>query len=83
MTWLLVSLTVLEVAVALAVLAIYLTLITRRLRYVSEYLGKIAFGVRAVDTQTSSIGDSVIRINKELRAIRHALGPLAEKAKGS
>jgi hypothetical protein len=80
MTTALVILTVVEVAVVVGVLAVYLIAIDRRLRGISAYLGKIAFGVRAVETQTSSIGPSVLRINATLREIDAALGPIAEKA---
>ncbi len=80
MTTALVVLTVLEVLVVVAVLATYLILLTKRLANVSKYLGKIAFGVRAVETQTGVIGPSVLRINQTLREIEAALGPIAEKA---
>ncbi len=80
MTTALVILTVLEIVVVVAVLATYLILITRHLATVSKYLGKVAFGVRAVETQTGAIGPSVLRINQTLREIEGALGPIAEKA---
>ncbi len=80
MTTALVVLTVFEVLVVVAVLATYLILLTKRLANVSKYLGKIAFGVRAVETQTGVIGPSVLRINQTLREIEAALGPIAEKA---
>jgi hypothetical protein len=81
MTWLLVSLTVVEVALALSVLVLYVVLVTRHLRIVSHYLAKIVFGVRAVDTQTSSIGPSVVAVNQKLNEIDAALASLAAKAK--
>jgi hypothetical protein len=81
MTTALVILTVVEVAVVVAVLATYLVLVDRRLRVVSSYLGKIAFGVRAVESQTAPIGPSVLRINATLREIDAALGPIADKAR--
>ncbi len=80
MTTALVILTVLEVVIVVVVLAAYLVLLTRHLAVVTRYLGKIAFGVRAVETQTGSIGPSVVRINNTLREIESALGPIAEKA---
>lgn len=80
MTALLVTLTVVEIALVIGVLAIYLMLIIRRLRAVSTVLGKVAFGVRAVDTHTASIARSVPRINSTLKEIHTALGPLVEKA---
>jgi hypothetical protein len=81
MTTALVILTVVEVAIVVGVLATYLVLIDRHLRVISAYLGKLAFGVRAVETQTSPIGPSVLRINAILREIDAALGPIADKAK--
>jgi hypothetical protein len=80
-TTLLVILTVLEIVLVVAVLAIYLIVVTRRLANVSRYLGKIAFGVRAVETQTGAIGPAVLRINQTLKEIEQALGPIAEKAR--
>lgn len=80
MTIALVILTVLEIVLVVAVLASYVVLITRRLAVISRYLGRIAFGVRAVETQTGVIGPSVLRINKTLREIQEALGPIAERA---
>lgn len=80
MTALLVTLTVIEIALVVAVLAIYLIVIDKHLKVISTWLGKVAFGVRAVNTQTASIGPSVIRINTTLREIDAALGPIAEKA---
>jgi hypothetical protein len=80
-TLLLVILTVLEIALLVAVLAIYLIAIGRRLEKITRIMGKVAFGVRAVNTQTSTVGPSVTKLNSTLREIEAALGPLAEKAK--
>lgn len=81
MTTLFVILTVLEVVALVAVLAAYVIAITRSLRNIVQYLGKISFGVRAVETQTGAIGPSVLKINATLKEIEAALGPIAEKAK--
>ncbi len=81
MTTLLVILTVLEVAIVVGVLALYLIALTRRLRNISTYLGKISFGVRAVESQTGAVGPAVLRINSLLEEIGEALGPIAEKAR--
>ncbi|MPY79282.1 MAG: hypothetical protein GEV04_12485 [Actinophytocola sp.] len=83
MTALLVTLTVVEIGLVVGVLAVYLVLIGRKLRVVSTYLGKVAFGVRAVESQTAGIGPSVVRINERLREIEAALGPLTEKAEAA
>jgi hypothetical protein len=79
-TALLVALTALEAALAIAVLAVYLVLVDRHLRVISTDLGKISFGVRAVDSQTAPIGPSVLRVNATLAAIEEALGEIAQKA---
>ena len=76
-----VVLTVIEIGLFLGVLAVYLVLIHRELTSVAATLAKITFGVRAVETQTGSIGPSVTRLNEELEAIAGALGPLVEKAR--
>lgn len=80
MTKLLVILTVFEIALVVVVLASYVIALTRELRSISTTLGKVAFGVRAVESQTGAIGPSVLRINKTLAEIEAALGPIAEKA---
>lgn len=80
MTKVLVILTVVEVLVLVAVLVAYLVSLIRLLRSITVYLGKIAFGVRAVESQTGSIGPSVLRINRTLTEIEAALGPIASKA---
>lgn len=80
MITLLVVLTVIEAAVVVAILATYLVLLHRRLVVTCTYLGKIAFGIRAVESQTAPIGPSVLRINKTLREINAALPAIAAKA---
>jgi len=80
MTLLLIILTVIEAAVVVAVLVTYLILLNRRLVVISTYLGKIAFGIRAVESQTAPIGPSVLRINTTLREINAALPGIAAKA---
>lgn len=80
MTNLLIALTLLEIVLVIVVLATYLLLIGRRLRRISTQLGTVAFGVRAVETQTGGIGPSVLRINGTLREIDAALGPIVAKA---
>lgn len=80
MTRLLVVLTVAEVVLVVAVLAYYLIQLTREARGISATLGRVAFGVRAVESQTRPIGPGVLRINSLLAEIEAALGPLADKA---
>lgn len=81
MNKLLVILTVLEVVLLVAVLVMYLISIGRGLGSISKILGKVAFGVRAVNSQTSTVGPSVTKLNSTLQEIETALGPLADKAR--
>lgn len=62
----LVVLTVLEALLLVGALALYLVAIIRRLRTISSILGKVAFGVRAVESQTAPIGTSVEAVNGAL-----------------
>lgn len=76
---LLIALTVIEVLLLVAVLATYLVLLHRRLVSINSNLARITFGVRAVETQTSSIGPSVIDLNEELTSAAGVLGRLVDK----
>lgn len=77
---LLVILTVVEIVIALGVIVVYLTLIGKSLESVASNLGKVAFGVRAIESQTAAIGPAVVRLNTELEAITGALPAIAELA---
>lgn len=77
---LLVILTVVEIVIALGVVVVYLTLISRHLESIAANLGKVAFGVRAIESQTAAIGPAVTWLNAELEAITGALPTLAELA---
>ena len=77
---LLVVLTVVEIALFLAVLAIYLVLIQSSLRSSADYFGKISFGVRAIETQVGGIGPAVTHLNQTLEEIAAALPGIAAKA---
>jgi len=82
---LLVIATLLEIALVIGALAVYLARITRSLRATSALLGKVTFGVRAIETQCEPIGPSVTRINGQLAVIAGALdgvAGLAEAAAG-
>jgi hypothetical protein len=79
-TTVLVILTVVEIVAVLLVLVVYLIAIARSLARISENLGKVTFGVRAIETQTSSIGPSVTRANEQLATIAGALDGLVDKA---
>ena len=80
MTALLVTLSIVEVVLVVAVLVYYLLRIAASLRRSSVLLGKVAFGVRAIETQCSSIGPSVLRVNDQLRVVAGALDELTRLA---
>ena len=77
---LLITLTVLEIALVVGVLAFYLIRISRSLYLSAQHLAKVTFGVRAVETQCASIGPSVTRINEQLLGISSALSGVADRA---
>lgn len=77
----LVVLTVIEVVVLVTVLATYLVLLTSRLHSISRSLSKVAWGVRAVETEVGSIEPAVVRANELLRELTDDLLPgVAAKA---
>jgi uncharacterized protein YoxC len=80
MTALLIVLSIAEIAAVLAVLVGYLIAVARSLRRTSATLGKVAFGVRAIETQTQTIGATVPPINERLRGVAGALTGLAALA---
>ena len=63
-----------EVALLVAVLAGYLIAIAARLRKVSSTLGKITFGVRAIEKQTEPLGALLRDVNDGLEKLDSALG---------
>ncbi len=75
--------TLLEIALVIGALAVYLALITRTLRATSALLGKVTFGVRAIETQCEPIGPSVVRINGLLSVIAGALDGIAGLAEAA
>ncbi len=80
MTTLLVTLTIVEIALVAVVLVYYLVRIAASLRRTSVLLGKVAFGVRAIETQTQVIGPAVLKVNGQLRGVANALADLSELA---
>ncbi len=80
MTALLVTLTVIEIVLVALVLVYYLSRIAGSLRRTSVLLGKVAFGVRAIETQCSVIGPSVLTVNEQLVGIAGALRSLTDLA---
>lgn len=80
---LLVTLTIVEIVLVLVVLVYYLARIAASLRRTSVLLGKVAFGVRAIETQCSAIGPSVLTVNEQLGGIAGALASLTDLADGA
>lgn len=76
MTALLITFTVVEIALVVLVLVYFLLRIAGSLRRTSVLLGKVAFGVRAIETQTNVIGPSVVTVNGQLSGIAQALADL-------
>lgn len=83
MRTLLVIATAVEIVLVIGVLAVYLVLITRTLGRTNRYLGQVAFGVRAIESQTRPIGPSVTRLNDQLAAIDGAFEGLATMAEAA
>lgn len=73
-------LTIVEVLVFVGAVAWYILRITRSLRGTAELLGRVSFGVRAIEQQTSPIGSVVTRINGQLDTIANGLADLADAA---
>jgi hypothetical protein len=69
----LIIVTLAEVALLVVVLAVYLLIIARTLRNVSQTLGLITFGVRAIEKQTEPIGPVVGDVNAALEQVAGAL----------
>lgn len=80
---LLVTLTVVEILALAIVLVVYLVAIARSLRRTSATLGKVSFGVRAIEVQALPIGPGVTRINGQLTTIAGALDGLAGLAEAA
>lgn len=77
MKTLLIVLTLVEVAVLVAVLATYLIVIAKTLRHISHTAGLIVFGVRAIEKQTEPIGPVVGQINGALEQVAAGLESVA------
>lgn len=80
MTELLVTLTLIEVVLVVGVLVYYLVRVAASLRRSGVALGKVAFGVRAIETQCNVIGPSVLKINDQLAGVAAALDDLSALA---
>ncbi|MGH9279081.1 MAG: hypothetical protein ACRD12_13375 [Acidimicrobiales bacterium] len=73
-------LSILEIAMLIGVLAIYLVVIGNQLRSISNTLAKITYGVRAVETMCAVIGPAVDRINGNLQDVCENLQSAAIEA---
>lgn len=76
----LIVVTIIEVIVLLAVLALYLLVIMRRLRTIAQLLGHITFGVRAIEKQVANIEPNALRLNQRLSNLAEALAAAREQA---
>jgi hypothetical protein len=74
----LIVVTLIEVALVVLVLAVYLIAIAATLRKVSSTLGLITFGVRAIEHQTAPIGPVVRDINGALEQVASALDEVSK-----
>src|SRR5262245_32436722 len=73
MKTLLIVLTLAELAILVVVLAVYLIAIAATLRKISNTLGLVTFGVRAIEKQTEPIGPVARDINGALEQVADAL----------
>ncbi len=73
-------------AVLFIALAVYLHLIIRELHAIggsaTSFLGKIRFGLRAIETETGGLAPHVTKLNTGLTAIRDGLGGIDENLGG-
>jgi hypothetical protein len=80
-TQLLVILTVVEIVVLVAGLALFVIAITRRLRSIANTLGQVSEGpIRAIHGKVCLVGAGAAILNRQLDAIANALPAVAEKA---
>ncbi len=70
-------LTGVELVVLLAALAVALVLIHQALESVASTLDKIAWGVRAIETQTAPLPEEIVKLNNGLTALSGGLNQAA------
>lgn len=80
MRGLLITLTVVEIALVIGVIAFYLIRISRSLHESARHLAKVTYGVRAVESQTAPVGPTVVQINEQLSVIAGAVAGVADRA---
>jgi uncharacterized protein YoxC len=74
MKTLLIVLTLVELGLLVAVLAIYLLAIASTLRTIARTLGLVTFGVRAIEKQTEPLGPLLKDVNDALEEVAELLG---------
>jgi uncharacterized protein YoxC len=74
----LIVVTLVEVGLLVAVLAVYLIVIARTLRTVSRTLGLITFGVRAIERQTEPLGSVLRDVNDGLERVAGLLDEVTQ-----
>lgn len=80
-TELLVILTVVEIVALVVVLALFVIVITRRLRSLANTLGQVSGGViSSIQGDVCLVGAGTAILNRQLNAIAGALPAIAEKA---
>jgi len=79
-TELLIFLSVLEIVLLVAVLAIFLILIAARLRSIDGHLEVLGTGLEEVDRHVAAIRPTAVQINQPLTDIVGALPSIAGKA---
>jgi uncharacterized protein YoxC len=80
-TELLVILTVAEIVALVAVLALFVILITNRLRSIADSLGQVSSGViRSIQGDVCLVGAGAAILNRKLNTIAGALPAIAAKA---
>jgi hypothetical protein len=75
-----VFLTVFEILLVVGILAFFLNRVAAQLNSISRTCAKIAFGVRAVETQCAVIGPAAERINSNLTDVISGLESAAVQA---
>ncbi len=75
-----VALTVGDILFLVLILAFFLNWVSKLLNSISATLGKVTFGVRAVETQCAVIGPAVTQVNANLAAAAQNLEAAAMSA---
>jgi hypothetical protein len=79
-TELLVLITVVEIVLLVAVLAIYLIVLTRRLRATEDILAQVSAAVAVIGGDVALVGAGAAILNRKLDVIASVVPALAQKA---